>query len=144
MSPEASASQGRTIIGFVCERSLPLDRMVDGASALLDDPATRIVRVPCSGMVKPAQLEMALANGAEATFVCGCAIGDCHYRTGNLMIRERLEGRRNPKLRKTTDRRKVGLFFVTMKDQFPFLKALAAFRASLEAAHETAQGSVEA
>ena len=126
----------RTIIGFVCERSLPLERMLDGHQALQDDPDTRIVVVPCSGMVKPSQLEMALAHGADATFVCGCAIGDCHYRTGNLMIRERLEGKRNPKLRKTTDRKKVGMFFVTMKDQFPFLEALAAFRAGLEPAPE--------
>ncbi len=122
----------RTIIGFVCERSLPLDRMLDAHKALLDDPNTKIVVVPCSGMVKPTQLELALANGADATFVCGCAIGDCHYRTGNLMIRERLEGKRNPKLRKTTDRRKVGMFFVTMKDRVAFLAALAEFKAGLE------------
>ena len=121
----------RTIIGFICERSLPLDRMLDANKALLDDPDTRVVVVPCSGFVKPTQMELALANGAAATFVCGCAIGDCHYRTGNLMIRERLEGKRNPKLRKATDRRKVGMFFVTMKDQAPFLEALAAFRAGL-------------
>jgi len=127
-----ASSPKRTIIGFVCERSLPLDRMLDAHKALLDDPETKIVIVPCSGMVKPTQMELALANGADATFVCGCAIGDCHYRTGNLMIRERLEGKRNPKLRKTTDRKKVGMFFITMKDQFPFLEALAAFRASLE------------
>ena len=125
------ALPARTIIGFVCERSLPLEYMLDGHNALQDDPNTKIIVVPCSGMVKPTQLELALANGADATFVCGCAIGDCHYRTGNLMIRERLEGKRNPKLRKTTDRRKVGLFFVTMKDKAPFLEALAAFRASL-------------
>ena len=122
----------RTIIGFVCERSLPLERMLDAHKGLLDDPDTKIVIVPCSGMVKPTQMELALANGADATFVCGCAIGDCHYRTGNLMIRERLEGKRNPKLRKNTDRKKVGMFFVTMKDQRYFMEALAAFRAGLE------------
>jgi coenzyme F420-reducing hydrogenase delta subunit len=106
--------------------------MLDEHKALLDDPDTKFVVVPCSGMVKPTLLEAALANGADATFVCGCAIGDCHYRTGNFMIRERLEGKRNPKLRKTTDRRKVGMFFVTMKDRTAFLAALAAFRAGLE------------
>jgi coenzyme F420-reducing hydrogenase delta subunit len=125
-----------TIVGFVCERSLPLERMLDGQNGLSDDPDTKIIVVPCSGMVKPTQMELALANGAEATFVCGCAIGDCHFRTGNLMIRERLEGKRNPKLRKTTDRRKVGMFFVTMKDRSAFLEALAAFRAGLAAPAE--------
>ena len=51
-------------------------------------------------------------------------MNDCHYRTGNIMIRERLEGQRNPKLRKSTDKRKVGMFFFTMKDKRPFLDAL--------------------
>jgi len=132
------ATPKRQIIGFICERALPLERMLDEHKALLEDPDTRIVVVPCSGFVKPTQMELALANGADATFVCGCAIGDCHYRTGNLMIRERLEGKRNPKLRKTTDRKKVGMFFVTMKDKAPFLEALAAFRAGLEPRPEPA------
>lgn len=122
----------QVIVGFVCERSIPIRDMLDGNKALLEDPETRIIILPCSGMVKPTQMELALANGADATFVCGCAMNDCHYRTGNIMIRERLEGQRNPKLRKSTDKRKVGMFFFTMKDQRPFLDALAQFKASTE------------
>ena len=121
----------RVIIGFVCERSIPITEMIDAQKALLDDPETKIVILPCSGMVKPTQMELALANGADATFVCGCAIGDCHYRTGNLMIRERLLGERNPKLRKTTDKRKVAMFFYTLKDRRTFLDALAQFKAAV-------------
>lgn len=122
----------RTVIGFVCERSLPVDRMVGPDRALLDDPETRVVLLPCSGMLKPSQVELALAQGADAAFVCGCALGDCHYRTGNFMIRERLEGRRKPGLRKATDRRRIGMFFFTLKDRRPFLEALAAFKAGLD------------
>lgn len=122
----------RVIVGFVCERSIPITDMVDHAKSLTDDPETKIIILPCSGMVKPTQMELALANGADATFVCGCAIGDCHYRTGNLMIRERLMGERNPKLRKTTDKRKVGMFFYTLKDKQLFLDALAQFKTATE------------
>ena len=121
----------RFIVGFVCERSIPIQEMIDEQKALADDPETKIVILPCSGMVKPTQMELALSKGADATFVCGCAIGDCHYRTGNLIIRERLEGERNPKLRKTTDKRRVGMFFYTMKDRRLFLEALEAFKASV-------------
>jgi len=131
LDPNPLPAPKRTVIGFVCERSIPILHMLDEHRALLDDPETRIVVLPCSGMLKPTQMELALAQGADATFVCGCAIGDCHYRTGNLMIRERLEGQRNPKLRKNTDRRKVGMFFYTMKDRLPFLAALAQFKAGL-------------
>jgi len=118
----------RVIIGFVCERSLPIEQMLDANKALLDDPETKIVVLPCSGMVKPTQLELALTNGAVRPSGCGCAMGDCHYRLGNVFIKERLEGERNPKLRKNTDRRRVGMFFVTIKDKQPFLEALAAFK----------------
>ncbi len=126
---ETMDKKPRVIVGFVCERSIPIHEMVDQQRALADDPETKIVILPCSGMVKPTQMELALTNGADATFVCGCAIGDCHFRTGNLMIRERLQGERNPKLRKTTDKRKVGMFFYTMKDRQLFLDALAQFKA---------------
>ena len=127
-----TGTKPRVIIGFVCERSIPILEMVDAQRALLDDPDVKVVILPCSGMVKPTQMELALAKGADATFVCGCAMGDCHYRTGNIMIRERLEGERNPKLRKATDKRKVGMFFYTMKDRGLFLEALAAFKAATE------------
>ncbi len=128
---EATEKKPRVIIGFVCERSIPITEMIDAQKALLDDPETKIVVLPCSGMVKPTQMELALTKGADATFVCGCAIGDCHYRTGNIMIRERLEGERNPKLRKATDKRRVGMFFYTMKDRRTFLDALAQFKATV-------------
>jgi len=127
-----SEKKQRVIVGFVCERSIPIHDMMGPHKALADDPETKIIILPCSGMVKPTQMELALANGADATFVCGCAINDCHYRTGNIMIRERLEGERNPKLRKSTDKRKVGMFFFTMKDKRPFLDALAQFKASTD------------
>jgi len=128
---ESTEKKPRVIVGFVCERSIPIQEMIDQQKALIDDAETKIVILPCSGMVKPTQMELALSKGADATFVCGCAIGDCHYRTGNLMIRERLEGERNPKLRKTTDKRRVGMFFYTMKDRRLFLEALEAFKASV-------------
>ncbi len=133
---EANVNTGekkpKVIVGFVCERSIPIHEMVDQQKALADDPETKIVILPCSGMVKPTQMELALSKGADATFVCGCAMGDCHYRLGNVFIKERLEGERNPKLRKTTDKRRVGMFFLTMKDRRPFLDALAQFKASVD------------
>jgi coenzyme F420-reducing hydrogenase delta subunit len=128
---ENNEKKPRVIVGFVCERSIPIQEMIDQQKALTDDPETKIVILPCSGMVKPTQMELALSKGADATFVCGCAMGDCHYRLGNVFIKERLEGERNPKLRKTTDKRRVGMFFLTMKDRRPFLDALAQFKASV-------------
>mgnify|MGYP001556756241 CR=1 FL=1 len=130
---DTAEKKTKVIVGFVCQRSIPIEDMIDEHKALLDDPEVKVVILPCSGMVKPTQMEMALAKGADATFVCGCAIGDCHYRTGNLMIRACREGERKPKLRNTTDNRKVGMFFFTMKDKSHFLEALKGFKDSVAA-----------
>jgi outer membrane biosynthesis protein TonB len=52
-------------------------------------------------------VEAAMKAGASGVIVCGCQIGDCYYREGNKMIRERLLGERPPGLKKTVDRRRV-------------------------------------
>jgi F420-non-reducing hydrogenase iron-sulfur subunit len=51
----------------------------------------RIVRVPCTGKVDVKFLLDALENGADGVMVAGCLEGDCHYLTGNLRARKRVE-----------------------------------------------------
>jgi len=78
------------------------------------------VKLPCSGMVQPLMIEAALKQGAAGVIVCGCQIGDCYYREGNKMIRERLLGNRVPTLKKATDRRRILALWLsrTQKDRF--------------------------
>lgn len=95
------------IITLICERSVDLGQHVDQDSRLKDDPQVQIVKYPCSGMIQPLMVEAALKAGASGVIVCGCQIGDCYYREGNKMIRERLVGERPPGLKKTVDRRRV-------------------------------------
>jgi coenzyme F420-reducing hydrogenase delta subunit len=58
-------------------------------------------------MIQPLQIEAALKAGAEGVVVHGCQIGDCYFREGNRMIRDRLLGERPPGLKKAVDRRRV-------------------------------------
>jgi F420-non-reducing hydrogenase iron-sulfur subunit len=44
----------------------------------------RIVKLACSGRVDALLLLRAFAAGADAVYVAGCALGDCHYLKGNL------------------------------------------------------------
>lgn len=50
-----------------------------------------IVRVPCTGKVDVIHILRALEKGADGACVIGCLEGECHFNTGNLMSRRRVE-----------------------------------------------------
>jgi len=45
----------------------------------------------CSGRVDPVFVLQAFEDGADGVLVAGCHIGDCHYISGNLQTKERME-----------------------------------------------------
>ena len=51
----------------------------------------KIVRVPCSGKVDVIHILRAFEKGADGACVIGCLEGECHFSTGNLMARRRVE-----------------------------------------------------
>jgi coenzyme F420-reducing hydrogenase delta subunit len=95
------------IISLVCERSCDLSNHVDDGGNLKGEDGVYVVKYPCSGMIQPLQIEAALKAGAEGVIVTGCQLGDCYFREGNRMIRERILGDRPPGLKKAVDRRRV-------------------------------------
>lgn len=95
------------LIGIVCERSVDFEGKLDNEGNMLDHPSVKIIRVPCSGQIQPIMLETALKNGASGTFALGCRMGDCHYRDGNKFCRDRLIGKRMPKLKPSVDKKRI-------------------------------------
>lgn len=51
----------------------------------------KIIKVPCTGKVDVLYLLKSFQNGADGVYVAGCMEGDCHYLTGNLRARKRVE-----------------------------------------------------
>jgi len=51
----------------------------------------KIVRVPCTGKVDVIHILRAMEKGADGACVIGCLEGECHFNTGNLMARRRVE-----------------------------------------------------
>ena len=45
----------------------------------------KVVEVPCSGRINPFYITSALQGGADGVLVVGCAPGECHYKSGNLL-----------------------------------------------------------
>lgn len=106
------------VMTLICERSCDLDNHVDEKSQIKGMPGCYVVKFPCSGMIQPLMIEAALKNGADGVVVTGCQIGDCYYREGNKMLRERLLGERPPGLKKAVDRRRVlGLWLSKVQPQ---------------------------
>jgi len=50
----------------------------------------RIIKLPCTGRVDVIHLLKALEGGADGIMVAGCLEGDCHYQSGNLRARKRV------------------------------------------------------
>jgi F420-non-reducing hydrogenase iron-sulfur subunit len=53
-------------------------------------PEVEVILIPCSGRVDIIHLLKAFEAGADAVFVAGCLEGECHYLTGNLKAKKRV------------------------------------------------------
>lgn len=51
----------------------------------------KIIRVPCTGKVDILHILRAFEKGADGVYAVGCMEGDCHYNSGNLRARKRVE-----------------------------------------------------
>jgi F420-non-reducing hydrogenase iron-sulfur subunit len=47
--------------------------------------------LPCTGRIEESLLLKAFENGADGVMVVGCLQGDCHYISGNIRARARVE-----------------------------------------------------
>jgi F420-non-reducing hydrogenase iron-sulfur subunit len=51
----------------------------------------KIIQVPCSGRVDILHLLRAVEDGADGVYVAGCLEGECHYISGNLKAKKRVQ-----------------------------------------------------
>src|SRR5512133_481489 len=55
----------------------------------------------CAGMLPPSFVEYALRGGADGVVVATCREGGCEFRLGERWTAQRLDGEREPHLRRT-------------------------------------------
>jgi ferredoxin/coenzyme F420-reducing hydrogenase delta subunit len=102
----------RPFIAFLCSNSAAADFRVNSHGVCPDLPGYRVLPVPCAGWVQALTIERALRRGAQGILIAGCSKGEPPYREGIKWLDRRLEGEREPVLR----RNKVdasGVRFVT-------------------------------
>jgi coenzyme F420-reducing hydrogenase delta subunit len=51
----------------------------------------QIILVPCTGKVDTLHILHSFEKGADGVYAVGCLEGDCHYNSGNLRARKRVE-----------------------------------------------------
>lgn len=79
------------IIAFCCNYCAYAAADLAGSARLQYPPNIRIIRVPCTGRVDVIHILKALENGADGVYVAGCLEGNCHYLTGNLRAKKRIQ-----------------------------------------------------
>jgi F420-non-reducing hydrogenase iron-sulfur subunit len=78
------------IVGFLCNWCSYAGADLAGISRLKCAPNVHIIRVMCSGGISPSYILKALESGADGVLICGCNLGDCHYREGNYKTIRRM------------------------------------------------------
>jgi len=79
------------IIAFTCNWCAYAGADYAGVSRIQYPANVRIVRLMCSGRVEPSFILKAFEEGADGVLVGGCHEADCHYISGNIKARERVE-----------------------------------------------------
>jgi ferredoxin len=91
---------GNRVMIFTCKGS--------DAQAHLLEADQAIVEVRCMGQLPPSFLDYVLSRGlADNILLAGCGSGDCRYRYGIRWVEQRISRKRDPRLRKRVDNRKI-------------------------------------
>lgn len=86
-----SASFEPKIVAFCCHYCAYAAADLCGTVRLQYQPHVRIIKVPCSGRVSEEHILHAFAAGADGVCVAGCLEGNCHFQTGNIRARQRVQ-----------------------------------------------------
>ncbi|OPY68594.1 MAG: Methyl-viologen-reducing hydrogenase, delta subunit [Syntrophorhabdaceae bacterium PtaU1.Bin034] len=78
------------IIAFCCEFCGYAAADLAGSMRLSYPTNVKILKVPCSGRTDIIHLLKAFESGADGVFVVGCLEGNCHFISGNLRARKRV------------------------------------------------------
>ena len=80
-----------SVIIFACRYCAYSAADLAGSERRSYPATTSIVLVPCSGRIEESLLLKAFESGADGVMVMGCLEGNCHFISGNLGARARVQ-----------------------------------------------------
>ena len=72
------------VVAFCCNYCAYTAADLAGSMRLAYAHNVRVVKLECSGKIDALLLLRAFEDGADAVYVAGCALGDCHFLEGNV------------------------------------------------------------
>ncbi len=96
---EASDKGEKPMIAFVCAESAGADLVVAEDDTCAELPGYLVKPVPCVGWLHPLLIERAVRRGAAGALLVGCG-PDPVCRLGTTWTQQRLDGEREPELRR--------------------------------------------
>ena len=72
------------VVAYCCTYCAYTAGDLAGSMRLEYAPNVRIVKILCSGKIDAILLLRAFEEGADAVYVAGCELGDCHFLEGNV------------------------------------------------------------
>jgi len=72
------------VVAYCCTYCAYTAGDLAGSMRLEYAPNVRVVKILCTGKIDAVLLLRAFEEGADAVYVAGCALGDCHFLEGNL------------------------------------------------------------
>jgi len=115
------------IVGFCCNWCSYAGADLAGISRFQYPSNIRIIRVMCSGRIDPFFLLWAFLEGADGVFVSGCHPGDCHYITGNLYAKDRIEKMKKALSSIGIDSRRLTLEWISASEAKRFTQLITEF-----------------
>jgi coenzyme F420-reducing hydrogenase delta subunit len=80
-----------SIVAFCCRHCAYAAADLAGSSRLSYPSSLKIVELPCTGRVDVLTVLRGFEDGADGVLVAGCLSGRCHYQTGNLHAKQRVD-----------------------------------------------------
>jgi len=124
---QGAAARRPKIVGFLCDWAVSANGIAQADGTMRELPNVTLIKVPCSGFIRPAWLEFALRSGAEGAFVCGCPLGDCFNRLGNNLIGDRVVQMRRRLERQKIHPDRLATIFYGLHEQAEFVAAVREF-----------------
>ncbi len=78
------------IVGFCCKYCAYAAADLAGSMRLSYPASVKIIQVPCTGRIDVIHVLRALEEGADGVMIAGCLEGECHFISGNLQARTRI------------------------------------------------------
>jgi heterodisulfide reductase subunit A-like polyferredoxin/coenzyme F420-reducing hydrogenase delta subunit len=115
------------VLAFLCQNDAYHAARAAVEQGLPVPPNVIFVKVPCAGYVNNALIADALAFGIDGVLIAGCQDGQCHYVTGNQLVRKRSDDLSDKLQKMMIERDRVRFVNLEIRDSVGYVELTRSF-----------------